>query len=310
MIIVTHLRSFQALELALRTGSLKQAAEMLSITPAALGQRIKTLEDYLGIDLIVRSRSGIQPTIALSRAIPHLNKAFLELREAAAALDFQRVNEIHIAADPDWADLWLWPRLEQFRAQNPNLLFCVNGEGDVPVRLGRADVEVSFQHWREADNHSLLFHDFMIPISSAGNAERIGRTRRNRLEGFPLIHLDFYRNDPAAIDWPRWIGLHGHRKTAGQGGIRFRRIAPAVDAIEFGAGLMLCGLALILDRIEAGRLVMPFPASTGVWTRWAFQARFRQDALLRPQLVHFRDWLAGEARATEARVQAIAGSAP
>ena len=53
-----YLRSLQALDLVLQTGSLKAAAETLMITPAAVGQRIKALEDYLGIELVMRGRSG------------------------------------------------------------------------------------------------------------------------------------------------------------------------------------------------------------------------------------------------------------
>ncbi|MEJ0006703.1 MAG: LysR family transcriptional regulator [Steroidobacteraceae bacterium] len=48
MFVLTHLKSLQALQLALRCGSLKGAAELLAITPAAVGQRVKALEDYLG----------------------------------------------------------------------------------------------------------------------------------------------------------------------------------------------------------------------------------------------------------------------
>ena len=68
MAAVNHLRALQALELAIRKGSLKAAAVELSITPAALGQRIRALEDYLGFDLLVRGRSGIRPTKELEAA--------------------------------------------------------------------------------------------------------------------------------------------------------------------------------------------------------------------------------------------------
>ena len=124
------------------SASLKAAADRLAITPAAVGQRIKTLEDYLGLDLVTRGRSGLRPTAALSKALPHLAKAFHELSFAAQALDLQRVNEIQMAANSDWVELWLMPRLPRFRADFPNILFSINGEGDVPMRhwfrLGRA----------------------------------------------------------------------------------------------------------------------------------------------------------------------------
>src|SRR5215472_13330224 len=97
----SHLRSFQALELALRTGSLQAAAEALWVTPAAVGQRIKALEDYLGIDLLVRGRSGLKPTPELSGALGHLRAAFEELDTVANLLNLQRGDQIHVAATSD-----------------------------------------------------------------------------------------------------------------------------------------------------------------------------------------------------------------
>ena len=307
---MSHLKSFQALELALRTGSLKGAADVLAITPAAVGQRIKALEDYLGIDLVVRGRSGLRPTAILSMASEHLTNAFVELGAAAEALDLQRVNEIQIAANSDWIELWLKPRLPKFRAVHPNTRFCINGEGDAPIRLGQSDIEIRFRELSSEDNSIVLFHDFLLPVSSPANARRIGKLdRKARLEGFPLMHLDFYKDDPGAIGWPEWIKANGHRKTALQGVIRFQHIAPGLEAVLSDAGVMICGLALILDRLEGAEFTLPFPVSTGAWTRHAFQARFRRDALLRPQVRRFRQWLEEEAQQTSRHLQRIAKSA-
>jgi LysR family transcriptional regulator, glycine cleavage system transcriptional activator len=311
MAVTSHLRSFQALELALRSGSFKGAADELAITPAAVGQRIKTLEDFLGIDLIVRGRSGLRPTSALSRAMPHLGRAFAELAIAAQELDFQRINEIHIAANSDWAEMWLAPRLARFKAPHSNILFCVNGAGDVPMRLGKADIEVSFSAPIKDEYCSVLFHDFLMPVASPVNAKRLANVKkRNRLEGFPLLHLDFYRDDLAAINWPRWLAEHGYRKSAHQRGIRFQRIAPGLEVVASDAGLMIAGLAFIIERIHRRELVLPFPVKTGAWTTHVFQARFRKDALLRPQVARFRAWLEAEAAATATALVELARSSP
>jgi LysR family transcriptional regulator, glycine cleavage system transcriptional activator len=306
MLVVTHLRAFQALELSLRTGSLKGAADLLGITPAAVGQRIKGLEDFLGHDLIVRGRSGLRPTPVLAKALDPLKRAFLELNNAAEALDFQRTNEIQIAADSDWVDLWLRPRLAQYHKQQPHTLFCINGEGDVPLRLGRSDVEVHFREPRESENSVVLFHDYIVPISSPDNVERIGHLEKHAsLEGFPLLHLDFYKNDPEVPGWPEWIEKHGHERSAPQRGIRFQRIAPGVEAVVSHAGLMMCGLALILDRFKTKDVVLPFPVQSGSPTSHAFVATFRADSLLRPQVRRFRAWLETEARETEEALEAM-----
>ena len=291
-----HLRSLQALELALRTGSLQAAAAILGITPAAVGQRVKALEDYLGVDLLVRGRSGLKATASLEPAIAHLNAAFRELETAAALLDLQRGSEIHIAAASDFVDLWLKPRIAAFRTAHPNTRFCINGEGDAPLRLGPVDCEITFG---PAAGGDLLFHDYVAPISSPENRARIaGLTPRESLEGFPLLHLDFYKEDPAVPDWPEWIRVHNLQRTAPERGIRFQRIAPVLEAILADAGPAICGLGLVSEMLEEKRLSLLFFPASGVWTVHAFHARFRSDTLGRPQVRRFREWILAESKLT------------
>jgi LysR family glycine cleavage system transcriptional activator len=298
-VALSHLKSLQALELALRLGSLQAAGRTLWITPAAVGQRIKALEDYLGIALVVRGRSGLRPTAELAGALDRLRAAFQELDAVATMLNLQRGDEIHIAATSDFADFWLKPRVGPFKAEHPNILFCINGEGDAPLRIGPVDCEISFGPQRSNACDDLLFRDFVVPISSPENTRRISNVAlRDRLEGFPLLHLDFYKDDPSAPNWAAWIKAQRLKRTEPNRGIRFRRIEPALEAVRANAGLTICGLALLGPYLDDGTLSLPFPVSTGQWTDHAFQARFRTDALLRPQVKRFREWLVGEATVT------------
>lgn len=295
----SHLKSLQALEAALRLGSLKKAGDALAITPAAVGQRIKALEEYLGVDLLTRGRSGLAPTPTLAPALPHLRAAFQELDALSEALQLQRGQEIHVAATSDLAELWLRPKLSRFQAAHPNVAFCVNGEGDAPLRLGAVDCELTFGPKPEGALRDVLFGDFTAPISSLENCARIGgKDAMERLEGFPLLHVDVYREDPHAANWGSWIKANGLRRTAPERGVRFQRIAPAVDAVLADAGLAICGLALLRDAVEGGGIVLPFPKSTGSWTTHVYQARFRAETLLRPQVRRFRAWLLKEAEDT------------
>lgn len=300
----SHLRSLQALELALRTGSLTAAADLLAITPAAVGQRVKVLEDYLGIDLLVRGRSGLQPTAELRGALPHLHAAFRELAQAADLLELQRGQQIRIAAASDIAELWLASRLPTFRAQHPNIELQINGEGESRPRTGVADCELFFGpvgDTRATDDRpgDVLFHDHVLPVTSPENERRVAALGgASRLEGFPLLHVDFYRNDPHAPRWPEWLAAQGLARTAPERGIRFQRIAPAVDALKANAGFALCGIALLREVIEHGLLSLPFPMATGRRTSHAFQARFRSETLQRPPLRRFRQWLLEEGEAT------------
>ena len=295
---LSHLKSLQALELALRLGSLHAAAGALWITPAAVGQRIKALEDYLGMDLVVRGRSGLRPAAELSAALEHLRAAFQELDTVAAMLNLQRGDEIHIAASSDFADLWLKPRLSSFRAEHPHVLFCINGEGDAPLRIGQVDCEISFGPQRNARD-DLLFRDYLLPITSPENTQRLSSVAlKDRLEGFPLLHLDFYKEDPGAPNWAAWIKTQRLKRTQPNRGIRFQRIKPALEAVRANAGLTICGLALLGPYIDDGTLSLPFAVSSGQWTEHAFRAHIRPDVLLRPQVRRFREWLLSQAAVT------------
>lgn len=298
MVAPAHLKSLQALEMAVRLGSLTRAAELLGITPAAVGQRVKTLEDYLGVQLLERGRAGIEPTGELSNALPHLAAAFRELESAAAELDLRRGQEIHIAAISDFPELWLAPRLDAFRAQHPNILFCINGEGSAATRFGRVDCEISFGPGGTGDRQDDLFHDFVLPISSPVNFERTaGLPAQSRLEGFPLLHLDFYRNDPASLSWPAWFHRNKVARSAPERGVRFQQIRPLLDAVAANAGMAMCGLALITEQVEEGSIKFPYPIETGSWSEHCFVARFRADVAKQP-IALFRRWLLEESRRT------------
>lgn len=307
----THLKSLQALELAVRRRSFQDAAVELGITPAAVGQRVKTLEDYLGVELLIRGRSGVRPAPGLSAALPHLANAFRELDSVARELDLQRGHELHLAVASDFDELWLKPRLPRFRAAHPNLLLCVNGEGDAPIRLGKVDCEISFGPAPDDENSELLFHDYVLPIASPANTARTADPDSSvRLEGFPLLHVDFYKNDPARLSWPDWIAANGIERTAPNRGMRFQRITAAVDAMLVNAGIGLCGVALLAGLLDEGRLTLPYRSSTGRWSKHGFIARFRSDWRAKSHVAKFRSWLLDESRATSEWLAAHAGSRP
>lgn len=299
MVAPTYLRSLQALEMAVREGSFTAAAERLGITAAAVGQRVKALEDYLGVELLVRGRGGIRPAPALEQALPHLSLGFAELETAARDLEAQRGQDLYIAAVSDVVDLWLAPRLDGFRAAYPHLRVSINGEGDAPPRLGRADCEISFGAVADDALSDPLFADYVLPITSPINAARTaGLEARMRLEGFPLVHLDFYKDDPAGLAWADWVAANGVTRTAPERGMRFQRIAAALDAVDADAGVTLGGLALLRERLEAKTVALPYPLETGRWSRHRFVARYRADAVGRGHVQRFRAWLVQEAEAT------------
>lgn len=297
---VSHLKSLQALELAIREGSLKAAADQLGITAAAVGQRIRSLETYLGTDLLMRGRSGLKPTPELEVALADLRSGFAALERVTEALDFQRISEIHIVADPDWAELWLAPRLPAFRAEHPNILFCINGAGDVQLRLGSPDLRITYGEG-EAEP---LFRDVFLPVTGPDNPRRIADWDKDMpMEGMPLLHLKAQRDRDDMPGWVAWFGEFGQRLTGTDRGVHYQHARVALEAARENVGFLVCGLSLALKDLDEGSLLLPFPAAQNIKAPHPYRLSVRRDAAARPQIMRFISWLRSEAAATAARLE-------
>ena len=298
MVAPRHLKSLQAIELALRSGSLKAAASELGITPAAAGQRIKALEDLLGVDLLMRGRSGLQPSPALAAAAAHLANAFRELDHASELLELQRAHEIRVRIPADLAALWFAPRLGRFAALYPSIsTLLVEDDGSAAPRA--SDCEIGLLEG-EAEP---LFHDLIDAVGSPDIARRVAALPRGaELSGFPLLQHDFYAGDLAACGWPDWVGRFGLTAPGAQRGIHYPGLRAAIDAARAGAGALRCGLALIERDLGEGRLVRMLGGESACLSDRPVAVRFRPASLARPQVRRFRDWLLKQAEETRARL--------
>lgn len=285
--------------MAVRQGSLRAAAEVLGITPAAIGQRIRTLEDHLGTELLKRGPSGLEPSAELAAALDDLADAFAALERASDALDLRRTSEIHIVADTDWAELWLAPRLPQFRAAHPNILFNINGLGDVPMRLGAPDLRVSHGD----AGGEILFADRYVAITGPDNTRRmVGLPPDQQLEGMPLLHMRGQREGEMP-GWVEWCAVYGQRDRGADRGVVYPNPRLAIPAVRENIGFLVCGLSLCLPDLETGQIVFAFPAQMNIPAPQPYRMRLRGSQRdRRPQTERFLTWLRDEARQTELRL--------
>lgn len=101
-----------ALEAVLRLGAFDGAAAELAITPSAVSQRIRALEDRVGAPLVLR-QSPARATPTGARLCRHARE--LALLDAALAQDLGRVTEarVRIALNADSLDTWAIPALAE-----------------------------------------------------------------------------------------------------------------------------------------------------------------------------------------------------
>ena len=119
-----HLNALRAFEASARHQSFSAAAAELHVTPAAVGQLVRTLEDWLGSPLFVRGTSGkarLIPTEAAERALPDIRAGFDRL-----VLGMERLQEgstsgvLTVAVSPAFAAKWLLPRIDRFQVICPD----------------------------------------------------------------------------------------------------------------------------------------------------------------------------------------------
>ena len=87
----TSLRQLRALGAVARAGSVTGAAEQLAVTPPAVAQQLRLLEEALGgVPLIERTPAGARPTEAGREVLAALGRIEAALADCAAAVEALR----------------------------------------------------------------------------------------------------------------------------------------------------------------------------------------------------------------------------
>ncbi|MEO6717724.1 MAG: LysR family transcriptional regulator [Novosphingobium sp.] len=128
----THLplNALRVFDAAARHLSFTRAADELAVTPAAVGQQIRALEDMLGVVLFRRTSKGLELTDEAGAGLEALRSGFLHFEDAVQAMQAGQSSHVYtIAAPRDFFAVWLAPRLAAFRKANPDVRYAlVDGE--------------------------------------------------------------------------------------------------------------------------------------------------------------------------------------
>ena len=142
----THLplNGLRVFDAAARHLSFTRAADELAVTPAAVGQQIRALEDTLGLVLFRRTPKGLELTPEGEAGLVELRKGFLNFEEAVRAMQSgQSSQSLTIAAPRDLTARWLLPRLAAYRADNPELRFhLIASDGGLDFTEANLDLAI------------------------------------------------------------------------------------------------------------------------------------------------------------------------
>ena len=247
------LNALRAFEAAARLESFAAAAEELSVTPGAVSQHIRTLEDWTGTPLFVRNAQGVRLTAAGCSLLPDFVAAFDGVGVAVRALQgIAPVTEIQIAAMPSVAQLWLSPRLGTIRDRLAGVRVSVTALEAAPnLHRELFDLSIFVREPTGAATETVLAPDRITPVCAPSLAERIATP--GDLGGVPLLFDKSWEND-----WDLWLSSLGISQPGGPQGARYSLYALALEEAKAGAGVLMGHHCLVERAIASGDLVCPF----------------------------------------------------
>ena len=296
MVRLPSTEQLQAFEACARHLSFQRAGQELKVTPAAISQRIKSLEELLGVPLFLRFNRAVRLTDAGQAFLPGIREGFLRI---AAALDEARKekakNVLTISTAPSFAAKWLIPRLDRFLGAHPDVDVRLSTTIEL-VDFSTSDIDLAV---RFGDGNypmlrvEKLLSEAVTPMCSPRLLEGKSPLKAPAdLRSHMLIHDDTYDFADVSPDWTMWLlaaGVEGVDPTRGP---RFAQSVFALQAAVDGLGVALGRVSLAADDIAAGRLVCPFPTTMPLDLAYYFVGP--EAAFTAPKAVAFREWLIAE----------------
>jgi LysR family glycine cleavage system transcriptional activator len=314
---LTALRAFES---AARHLSFKQAAVELHVTPAAISQQVKALEDYLGLSVFRRLTRALELTPTGIAMLPKVHAAFECLAEAVAATRQIDDGPLTVAAPPSFASRWLVPRLPRFSSIHPGVELRISSAAEHidridastlgafgPTDLRDASSRVTIRFGKgiyPGLRVDRIFSPDYVPICSPQlpSVERPLATPQD-LCRHVLIHDDTLGLDQRHAMWTQWLDAAGVALIDAQRGPRFSNAVLALDAALDGQGVALALRPLVEADIAAGRLIIPFDLALA--SPYAYFLVMPEQLSRRASVAAFSAWLLAEGERVGAQTSAV-----
>ncbi len=237
-----------------RHRSFRAAADELLVTPQAVSQQIKLLEDTLGLELFERKGRAIEPNESAILLAHFVQAGFDEFAEGIRRVTKAGVrNRINLNVSPYFATRYLLNRIATFRETLPDADLRLTTMVDLPDFVSD-DVDVAIQWgyggWKSYDQR-LILRDVKV-ICCVPDMARQLRTPADLLDA-RLLH-------PVLSDrlWADVLRHLGVVVPDARGDLRLQDAATLRRATLAGLGVGLISRIDAAEDLKAGKLVAPF----------------------------------------------------
>ena len=292
------LNSLRCFEVAARCGSFTRAAAELLVTPAAVGQQVRQLEDFMGVQLFRRENRALVLTPAGESCLPGIREGFAMLASAVSQIKPRGGNtrRLTVSVAPSFAAKWLLPRLSGFESQHPDVDVHVDASMLLAdLRESGVDLAIRYGAGQYPGLRvERLIGEEVFPVCSPDLLK--GENPLNTpadLKAHTLLHDDSPDNDASCPNWSMWLRAAGVKGVDASRGSRFGQSSFVLEAAVLGRGVALAKSTIAAADLAAGRVVRLFDVGTPL--AFAYFLVYPEAATLAPNVAAFREWLFGQA---------------
>ena len=292
---ITHLNAVRAFEASARHLSFSLAAKELNVTPAAIGQQVRLLEEWLGVGLFIRASSGasrLTLTAQAKLALPDISLGLAHISDGLALLQKPIINNtITVSLSPAFAAKWLLMRIDDFQSKYPEYDLRLNTNSrsvdyltediDIGVRYGKGN-------WPGL-SQTLLLDEDIFPVCSPELVKQ-GLVLPNDLADFALLHDHSMPLSSGFPTWSSWLIKQALGDIDSNKGLKINNSASVIQAAVAGQGVALGRSVLAKDDLACGRLVKPFPELNST-TDLAYYIVWRPEHDKSAKVQAFKAWL-------------------
>lgn len=285
----TPLKAIACFDAVMQTGSALLAARQLFVTPGAVGQQIRKLEEWLGTPLFVRSVRKLQPTEEAFRYWEQIKPALQQIDEANAALQGKGTTVVRLSMPPAFANTWFSRRMPDLTSSHPGLKLHLSASVET-VDFHPYAFDLAVRHFDGQDDSlhvQLLLRDEAKVYCSPEYRERLLLADRGDLRGATLLYTTSHAN------WSRWLTQAGMSFDGTLTDLRFDRSEMTIDAARRSQGLVLTSPWLVEDDLARGSLIQLFPHA--LLTGKNYFLVYSKDRQLSPAAQQLSDWLCNAA---------------
>jgi len=275
-----------AFEAAARQHSFKLAAQTLHITPSAVSQQIKQLEQHLNVTLFIRLTRSVE--------LSEYGKAYLRVAQQTLTM-YRNCHDsfiyqvssptLRISMIPFVAYEIVIPALHEFKALYPNIELRIETSMSlVDFEREPVDGAIRFGHgnWPDLEEHTISpCHCALVASPQYIKDNPIYNIKD--LSGHTLIYMQGSMND-----WQRTTDFLSGNTIESNPKLVVDSYLSAMRAAEEGLGIAIGQLPLISTWLESGRLVA---LNEPVLIPEEYYFVFPQKSFKKELLLNFYQWL-------------------